>query len=275
MSRAKTENLLAFRKALVVEPVAHLRQMTVGLLKNTTLHEVAMCSSPVEAIKMIQLHDTDLVLCGSTHGASIVLTEMLRQGSNSPNRYVTVVELACHADYKSVVFARDKGVNTVLAVPFSANDLARRLISLSRSNAPFVEVATYVGPDRRQQVKPISHEDRRLGSIPDPAPHSLTCQEILQRFIDAQKKRRMEEQDQDKKTVAAGITKGKELLQDTQTLRCTANDLKPEMTLLRNVVSRTGLTIVSSGTSLNKRTILRLTDMVQAGEVEDFFFVGQ
>jgi DNA-binding response OmpR family regulator len=61
--------------------------------------------------------------------------------------------------------ARDAGANFVLTKPIAPNLLLQRIMWIGRDARPFVELESYVGPDRRFSLDgpPDGAPDRRAG----------------------------------------------------------------------------------------------------------------
>lgn len=268
-----------FKSVLVVEPMSNLRQIVTNFLRVAHVETIMTCSTPVEALRLIGGKPCELIICGSSHGAGFGLAAAIRYGLDTPNRNVPIVLLAKSADRETIVVARDKGIDSVLAVPFSATDLFRRMRSLSANRPHLVVSKSYVGPDRRRQDCPISHADRRKLDVPPEISFHLPAREILHGFIKSRIEAANKGTAPGARAAPSTMMPRKSMVQTStekkgREMRASAADLKPRFQLSRSCKSNAGITIVGAFQPLSKRVILRLIDMVRAGEVEDLFYVA-
>lgn len=267
-----------FRCALIVEPVQNLRKLVAGLTVHAGIEKIVTCATPVEAMRLIEANRCDLVLCGSSNFAGQALAQCIRWAADSPNRNVPILLLAKAADPDVIFAARDEGIDSVLAIPFSGNALATRVRSLSQARPPMVETPAYVGPERRRQDRPISFPDRRAGlAAPDVPAYTSTSEDLLREFIRSRRSTTASDGPSGTKRPGVVMTQPKGpafksgLKSGGKEMRCVARDLKPGDRLAKAVKSDSGLVVVGADQELTDRTILRLVDLVNAGEIQDVF----
>ncbi len=246
-----------FTSALVVEPVAFLRQIVTKFLRDNGVAVVQHCSSPVEALRLIKKFGSELVFCGSGAGAGVALVEALRWGSDTPNREITFVLIEKAPSPETVQQAKSLGIDSIIAVPFSGNVLKSRMDALSRIWPDFSVSPDYIGPDRRRSDQAIEASNRRTGSEPAAPQYSKTCLDILRDHV--QKRR-------------SGQTKP-ESAPDAET-PCGISTLKPGVILARPCATRTGDVLAAAHKPLSAQIVMRLTDLVRAGELEDRFYLA-
>ncbi len=101
----------------------------------------------------------DLLFVGSVPGDpdEYGLTTWLRRDGLAANRTAPVVLLTGHTQAANVLRARDCGASVVLAKPVQPAVLFDRLAWLVLDRRAFIDVSSYIGPDRRF---------RKLGSPP-------------------------------------------------------------------------------------------------------------
>jgi DNA-binding response OmpR family regulator len=70
--------------------------------------------------------------------------------SNANCRKAVVIMLTRQPTVRCMIAARDSGAHEVLRKPFTRGELIRRLAAAGDENRAWIEVETYVGPDRRR-----------------------------------------------------------------------------------------------------------------------------
>lgn len=93
------------------------------------------------------------------HG--IRLAKKIRTDKQSSNAYVPIIMTAGSGHYSRVIKARDAGISEYLVKPFSADDLAKRIVRVIEVPRVFVSSVNYTGPDRRVRDVPFKGPDRR------------------------------------------------------------------------------------------------------------------
>ena len=130
-AREATESQSGARRALVL----HDRQILVDLIELTLNHglfEVSAATSLAEADAILALHRPHLAVVDMDHDDSTALLQRLG-ASNTLTRSVTpVLGLTRRGDLKSKLKAFDLGVDDILTMPFSPEELLARSIVISR-----------------------------------------------------------------------------------------------------------------------------------------------
>jgi CheY-like chemotaxis protein len=125
------------------------------------------CASPDEAMARLEEETFELIVCDGDlpEGRAYDFVMRLRRSSLEPNRYCPVILLSGHTPSAYVAKARDCGANFVVAKPIRPMVLLERIVWVCGDNRIFVELDTYVGPDRRFQFlgPPPGAEGRRKG----------------------------------------------------------------------------------------------------------------
>jgi CheY-like chemotaxis protein len=73
----------------------------------------------------------------------------LRSETGEPNKFAPAVLVSGDASERVVRRSRDAGAHFVVAKPITPKILLERIFWIARENRPFIDCATYVGPDRR------------------------------------------------------------------------------------------------------------------------------
>jgi CheY-like chemotaxis protein len=90
------------------------------------------------------------------------LIRWIRRRDKSPLRFIPVVVLSSYTQQRHVTLARDAGANLVLTKPVSPQVLYDHIAWVAKAPRPFVETATYMGPDRRfRSIEPPDGEKKR------------------------------------------------------------------------------------------------------------------
>lgn len=89
------------------------------------------------------------------------LVGWIRNGEDTPNRYLPVILLTGHAELNRIIQLRDLGVNEVLTKPITINNLSRKILTVVERPRRFVDAGNYFGPDRRRRDLPFGGRDRR------------------------------------------------------------------------------------------------------------------
>ena len=77
------------------------------------------------------------------------LTKRIRADSSSPNPFVPIILMTGYTLKKRVIMARDSGITTFMAKPYTAKALYKRIEQLVERPRQFVKSESYFGPDRR------------------------------------------------------------------------------------------------------------------------------
>jgi PleD family two-component response regulator len=111
------------------------------------------CFTPERAMAVCEEADLDLIVCDGSlkDGETYDFIASLRRSDLDPNRFAPVVVIAGHTPLDQVEKARDCGANFVVAKPVTPRVLMERVVWIAQETRPFVELDTYVGPDRRFQ----------------------------------------------------------------------------------------------------------------------------
>ena len=151
-------------------------------------------TSPSEAMMRLEEGPYELIVCDGDlpGGQAYDFVMHLRRSNLEPNRYCPVMLLSGHTPSAYVEKARDCGANFVVAKPIRPMVLLERLVWVCQDNRIFVELDTYVGPDRRFQFlgPPPGTEGRRKGdreALGEASTPNLSQDEIDGVFVKPQK----------------------------------------------------------------------------------------
>jgi len=160
-------------RVLLVEDNGYVCQILRELLFDLSVGQVQTANSGVEAIEIMKSMGSDydeggpfdLIISDMmmTPIDGMLLLKWVREGKESPDRFVPFLMMSGAADDDNVKLARDKGVNEFLAKPFSASTVAEKVLALINRPRQFVATRDYFGPDRqRRRLLFEDTEDRRV-----------------------------------------------------------------------------------------------------------------
>jgi DNA-binding response OmpR family regulator len=127
-------------------------------------------SSAHAAMDVVKERNVDLILIeaqlSKMDGYDFI--HWLRRSGLKPNAFTPTILVAGHTPRDKVEKARDCGANYIVAKPLTPLVLLERIVFVSRDR-PFVECASYVGPDRRikDDGPPPGTSGRRRTDLPD------------------------------------------------------------------------------------------------------------
>jgi CheY-like chemotaxis protein len=146
---------------LLVDGSQHSLDVTTQMFRGFGVSESFAYSAIDDADRILQKRRIDLIVIDPSLEGGYEFLHRLRH-SNAQNAYVPVILLSGHVRARDVAKARDCGVNFVVAKPVSATVLLQRVQWVAKDPRPFVEVNSYIGPDRRfKSIGPPPGSDGR------------------------------------------------------------------------------------------------------------------
>jgi len=163
-------NLQRF-KVLLVEDNGYVCQILKELLYDLSVGQVETANSGVDAIEIMKNATAsfgeggpfDMIISDMVMSPidGLLLLKWVREGKDSPDRFVPFLMMSGAADDDKVKLARDKGVNEFLAKPFSASSVAEKVQALINRPRQFVATRSYFGPDRQRRRLLLDDVDDR------------------------------------------------------------------------------------------------------------------
>ncbi len=154
---------------LLIDDNQQALDMLSSVFHGFGVKEQIKCSSAVEAMKILQERQIDLVVidCADPEMDSYAFVRWLRRETPAPLRHTPVILLTGHASQSKVKEGRDCGVSFVVTKPLTPAVLLKRIQWLAMDERQFVECETYVGPDRRVRNfgPPIGMAGRRKDDL--------------------------------------------------------------------------------------------------------------
>lgn len=159
---------------LVVEDNHFMKSLVVGALTSLGVGTIKTASEGGEAVDLLRLMSADPMRAGML-SIDIVLTNWqmepvdglkllrwIRQGKDSPDKFLPVIMVSGSADKQALMAARDQGVTEFLAKPFSGKTVLDRVRSVIERPRQFVKTGDYFGPDRRRQDQLFVGNEKRI-----------------------------------------------------------------------------------------------------------------
>jgi CheY-like chemotaxis protein len=140
---------------LVAEPNAYLRRVMHGMLRGFGANKLLEVDNSISLFQALSGQKVDILLCDARlapHNGLDVVRTIRRNGQNQ-NRTLPIMLLSADTNEATVKRARDAGTNMVIAKPMSPSSLYDRLSWIAFNPRPFVDTATYFGPDRRFKIE--------------------------------------------------------------------------------------------------------------------------
>jgi DNA-binding response OmpR family regulator len=163
---------LAKANILIMENSQHAADMLGQILKGFGVGEVHRCTAVAECDKILKNRTIDLIIADPKlrDGDGLEILQELRHSKTDPLRYVPIIIASGHSTAAEVKRSRDLGANFFIAKPIAPNVLLQRILWVANDRRPFVEVAKYVGPDRRFKFEgpPPGEDGRRDADLKNP-----------------------------------------------------------------------------------------------------------
>ena len=140
---------------LVADPNAYARRITNGILRGFGANKVLEVEQALSLFQVLSSQKIDILLCDTRlppHGG-LMLTRTIRRNANNENRTIPILLMSSDTSESTIKNARDAGANMVVAKPMSPKSLYDRLGWIAFNPRPFIDTATYFGPDRRFKIE--------------------------------------------------------------------------------------------------------------------------
>lgn len=140
---------------LIADPNTYLRRVIHSMLRGFGANKIMEVDNSISLLQVLSGGKIDILLCDKRlkplNGLDV--TRTIRRNNQNQNRTIPIMLLSSDTNEKTVKGARDAGANMVLAKPMSPASLYDRLGWIAFNPRPFVDCATYFGPDRRFKIE--------------------------------------------------------------------------------------------------------------------------
>jgi two-component system, chemotaxis family, chemotaxis protein CheY len=165
---------------LVAEPNMYMRSILRGLLSTFDAETITEVTSFAEveyyATQMqVDLLMTEMFLHG---GTAIDIAHNVRSASTAL-QFLPIVLVTGFTRQDYMERARDAGIDEIVAKPFTAANIIRRIENIVERRRPFVKTPSYFGPERRRKKMRFPlHLERRGSVLKADKSRDLTDQDI-------------------------------------------------------------------------------------------------
>lgn len=157
---------LSNMNVLVVDGKGQVGKLLRTVLAALGIARIEVATDTAQATAALRAVSYDAVFCdqdcaGANPPAFI---RALRHDRENRNRAVPVILVFSQVQRRQVELLRDSGANDVLVAPLSAEGVGKKLRAALRPSKPFIEEASFIGPDRRRVGETgFPGKDRRGG----------------------------------------------------------------------------------------------------------------
>ncbi|SCA56110.1 Response regulator receiver protein [Candidatus Terasakiella magnetica] len=150
---------------LIVDVDRWSASLTETVLRTFGVRNCVFASNEADMMEMLLTQRPDVIFMEwrLKSDSGIDLVKKIRNASFESYQHTPIFMLTAMTDMENVSEARDAGVNEFLARPFSPGNLYSRICAMVANPRPFVDCATYKGPDRRRRRMPVPIDRRRKG----------------------------------------------------------------------------------------------------------------
>jgi CheY-like chemotaxis protein len=138
-------------EALVVDGDQYSTSILGQILRGFGLTQQVFIETAEDAKQRLTAGKFDLLICDAVlsdiHASDLIKWVRRQPGLNI--KYMPIVVLTGYTQFSNVVVLRDAGANIVVRKPVSPNVLFDHIAWSARTDRPFIETDTYIGPDRR------------------------------------------------------------------------------------------------------------------------------
>ncbi|MCP5433290.1 MAG: response regulator [Alphaproteobacteria bacterium] len=130
-----------------------MRDLLRLLLRSMGVKTVHEAENGAMALKLLKERAIDIAICDLLMAEvdGNAFTREVRQSAAGSQRYLPIIMVTGHSERKVIESARDAGVTEFLRKPITARSLYLRLVEVVERPRPFIQCATYFGPDRRRK----------------------------------------------------------------------------------------------------------------------------
>ena len=153
---------------LVVDDNAHMINIVKTILRGFGATQIFEARDATDAFHRLKHDSIDIAIVDYMMDVldGVEFVQLVRNSSDSANRYVPVIMLTAHSERSRVLAARDAGANEFCCKPVTALELFRKVVAVVDHPRPFIKTGSYFGPDRRRKADPkyVGPERRNGGA---------------------------------------------------------------------------------------------------------------
>jgi len=144
---------LARVRFLVVDDNSHMTHIIKTILRGFGAVHVLEARDATEAFHRLNHDSIDIVIVDYQMEVlnGIEFINLVRNSTDSSNKFIPIIMLTAHSERTHVEGARDAGANEFCCKPVTAMELFRKVVSVIDFPRPFIKVSGFFGPDRRRK----------------------------------------------------------------------------------------------------------------------------
>ena len=141
-------------RVLLLEDNLSMRTLIITVLRMLGIPNVKASANVDQAMVELEMQEPDIAIvdCDNDPKEGPKFIRAMRRFEDGRFAEVPVILLSAYADRQMVDRARNAGANDLLVKPFSPRILLQHIGFVIENPRSTVQVESYVGPDRRQQI---------------------------------------------------------------------------------------------------------------------------
>lgn len=152
------------------EPVKVLRNDLRTAIGETGYRGVRECANIGAVDGAVRLSSPDILIFDSDmeRGKMLSFVKQLRHNKIGKNPFLSVIATCAEPDQRKIELIADSGIDYVMVKPFAPAQLVKRFERIARQRKPFAVTSSYIGPDRRDLIKPRDDDEEvQLIEVPN------------------------------------------------------------------------------------------------------------
>jgi len=154
---------------LVVEDSDAMMEIMVTILTRFGFGRILTAQNGEEGFSLFQRYKPDIIITDWHMDPvdGLELIKWIRRNKYSVRRMVPIILMTGFTEHSRIESARDIGTTEILVKPFTAEDLAKRIMHMIDVPRDFIETQQFFGPDRRRRRSDIDGDDDRRKLKPE------------------------------------------------------------------------------------------------------------
>jgi len=138
---------------LVADDSKPMLEIMVTMLERFGFGRILTATDGEEAFSIFQRYNPDIIITDwhMEEVDGLELCRWIRRNKHSVNRSIPIILMTGFTDIGRITSARDIGITEIMVKPFSALDLAKRIMHVIDVPRDFIESLGFFGPDRRRR----------------------------------------------------------------------------------------------------------------------------
>ena len=151
---------------LVAEPNMYMRSILRGLLGTFDAETITEVTSFAEVEYYTTQMQVDLLMTEMfLHGGTAIDIARNVRSASPALQFLPIILVTGFTRQDYMECARDAGIDEIVAKPFTAANIIRRIENIVERRRPFVKTPSYFGPERRRKKMRFPLHLERRGSV--------------------------------------------------------------------------------------------------------------